>query len=415
MVAESRKQDKPGDPYIFQVLRERIIRGEYGPGTWLPTERELAEAFRVDRYAVRNALVRLATEGLIVREPGRRPWVRPHNPSPQEWPRTPAVGAEPRPHTVMAILWHHATNYNALDILRGINATLRDCEAPCRLLVFDTCGDDRPASVALERRALQAVEREGVSGAIIAPIGRGDTVPDLRRLQEKGIPVVFVDRYPHELTCDFVGIDNRASAQSIIRYLLDLGHRRIAHLTSRDAITTVQHREQGYREALHAAGITPRPEWVYRGETPADMHAALDQFFALDEPPTAVFALNDDWAHLLIAAAETRGLHVPDDLSVVGFDNYERYSPRPPLLTTQHQPFDEVGRRAAELIVERLSAPDGSTRPCQHILLPTHLVKRSTCRPLSAGDDHTEKGVIEGAEDPSEPGLPAGKITRKSL
>ena len=133
-----------------------------------------------------------------------------------------------------------------------------------------------------------------------------------------------------------------------MRYLLSLGHRRIAHITTGEPSTTVRERKQGYLDALRQAGITPKPEWIYVGSGVAapGMAHAIEQFFNLNEPPTAVFALNDALAHYFITDAEAAGYSVPDRVSVVGFDDVERFSPRPAMLTTMHQPFDRIGRLA---------------------------------------------------------------------
>jgi DNA-binding LacI/PurR family transcriptional regulator len=280
----------------------------------------------------------------------------------------------------MAILFDQTANYNSLDILRGINGVLRFHEDTYRLVLFDTFHTDSNVYRSLERRALEILEHEDMSGAIISPVGGAETLPIFRHLQEKGIPLVFVDRYPMELTCDFVGVDNFGSAREAVQHLLNLGHRRIAHLSTRP-VWTVLERERGYREALQAAGITPPPEWVYSANHEDDAEEALDQFLGLDEPPTAVFAVTDYWAHVLLTKAEARGYRVPQDLSIVGFDNVERYSLRPPILTTQYQPFDQIGSRAVQLLMERVNGKGMETLPPQHILLPTELIVRSSCAP----------------------------------
>jgi len=93
-------------------------------------------------------------------------------------------------------------------------------------------------------------------------------------------------------------------------------------------------------------------------------------------------ALNDLLAYHFMAECEKRGRRVPEDISVIGFDDLEEHSARPPILTTLHQPFDKMGRRAAEMLLRRLSGPDALREPRRHVLLPAPLVVRSTCRPL---------------------------------
>ena len=101
------------------------------------------------------------------------------------------------------------------------------------------------------------------------------------------------------------------------------------------------------------------------------------------DPVTAVFAVNDFLAHMLVNALEESGFHVPADVSVVGFDDIDRYSPRTPFLTTMRQPFEAIGERAANLLLRRLREPHGPTKPAsfRHVLLPSQLIVRKSTAP----------------------------------
>lgn len=382
-----------GQPQLFFILQERIECGVYAPGAWLPAERALAGEFRLDRSAVRRALCRLESAGLIVREPGRRPWVRGGAAAPAGR-RPPATGQanSPRParperaalRSIVAILPQHPQYPASLAILHGINAALRSAEAPLRLQVWDTHGGADHRETRLEMEALASVARERLAGAVLWHLGGAETVPPLRALEERGIPVVFVDRFPPELACDFVGGDNQAGVETALDYLRDLGHTRIAHLTTDEQSTAVLQRRDAYLDALSLTGAPPDPDLVFavsRAST-AQAASACDHFFRLADPPTAVLAMNDPLAYRFIAECGKRGIRVPEDISVVGFDDLEQHSPRPSLLTTLHQPFDKMGRRAAELLLARLSAPEAAPPVRRHVLLPTPLIARATCRAI---------------------------------
>jgi LacI family transcriptional regulator len=369
---------------IARSLKERIERREFQPGEWLPTERELAREFSADRSTVRTAIAHLAEQRLIVRENGRRPWI--NAPAGDVPERSEESGRPSALQTIAAIVPQPPT-YPALSaIQRGILHTLHQANSSYRLIVFDNQGEAWPRSVALERHALAAIENDGIAAAVLWHIGGDETLPDIERLQRKGIPLVLLDRLPEGLLCDFVGVDNRAAAREAISYLIRLGHRRIAHLTSAHNILTVREREEGYAEMLLAHGLEPSPDLVYRLEDHDDLYPnvgpAVDHFLSLPEPPTAVFALKDLLAHAFIAEVKARGLRVPEDISVIGFDDHDRHSLQPPVLTTVHQPFDRMGQRAAELLLQRLSSPRLTNTPCQHVMLPAPLVIRSTCQAL---------------------------------
>jgi len=373
---------------IAHLLQEKIARQEYKTGEWLPTERELADEFDVDRSTIRAALAHLAEQHLIVRQPGRRPWVNMRQETaamPEEQQRRLTA-----PQTIAAVI-PQPPHYPALSLIqRGILRVLRQRKPPYRLVVFDNQGEEWSQSLAQERHALEAIENEGIAAAILWSLGGKETLPEIRRLQAKGIPLVLLDRYPVDTPCDFVGVDNRTAARDAVSHLLHLGHRRIAHLTSTDRILTVREREEGYREALLSQGLEPSEALIYRLPDHDDLHPAVgsaaDHFLSLEEPPTALFALKDVLAHAFIKEVQARGLRVPEDISVVGFDDHDRHSLQPPMLTTVHQPFERMGQRAAELLLQRLAAPPAVNMPYQHVLLPAPLVVRSTCRPLSKDD-----------------------------
>lgn len=364
---------------LAEALRERIVRGDYAAGKWLPTERELAAEFRADRSTIRAALSSLAERELIKREPGHRPRVGTGE----------AVLTAQTPPVILqtlAIVSPQTPHYPASPaVQRGVLHTLRQTEAPFHLLVLENGGDTRQETYTRERQALEAVRRDGIQGVILWHQGNTETLADVRRLQETGIPIVLVDRYSPTLACDFVGIDNGEAACEAVTYLLDLGHWRVGHLTMEDATTSVSDREQGYREALASRGIRPASEWVvrlsHRESLQPPVTAAVDHFLSLAEPVTAVFAMNDLLAHALLSELQGRNIAVPEQISVMGFDDMDRNSPRPSPMTTVHQPFEQMGRKAMELLLKRLAMPGEVSTAFQHILLPTRLVVRSSCAP----------------------------------
>jgi len=367
---------------IAQALQEKIERQEYQPGEWLPTERELAREFSADRTTVRAAVAYLAEQRLIMREPGRRPWIN---------TSTEGVADSNRRNTghsalqTIAAIIPQPINYPALStIQRGVLRVLHQRKSPYRLIVFDNQGDTWSQSVALEQHALEAIEKEGIGGAILWPIGGEETLSAIEHLQRTGTPLIMLDRCPTEVPCDFIGVDNRTAARDAVTYLLDLGHRRIAHLTSTECILTVREREEGYREALLSRGVEPDEKLIYRlperDDLYPDVGPAVDCLLSLSEPPTALFALKDLLAHAFIAELGSRGLRVPEDISVVGFDDHDRHSLQRPVLTTVYQPFDRMGQHAAELLLRRLASPGLTNGPYQHLVLPAPLVVRSTCR-----------------------------------
>jgi DNA-binding LacI/PurR family transcriptional regulator len=177
-----------------------------------------------------------------------------------------------------------------------------------------------------------------------------------------------------------VRIDDVLVARTAMEHLVELGHRRIAYVggDTRDALdyTSPLARLRGYRAALDAAGIARDPEleieadWTVHGGI-----LAWPEIAALSEPPTAVFAASDEMAVGLIHAARGAGLRVPEDLSVIGIDDYEMAELFD--LTTVAQPTEQQGRIAAQQVLDAIEAGVQGWRP-QHVVLPTRLVVRGS-------------------------------------
>ena len=378
---------------VYEALREGVSAGKYPGGTWLPAERLLATEFGVDRDTIRNALTRMAKENIIVRERGKRPRVSEERSV--DLRSNSRLGDGVRPLRVAVILPQHPDYRASAAILFGMNRGVRELEYPPQLVIFDTYETPRMSVASLEEHALSSVMADRLDGAIFWYQSGAPAVPLILQCEDMGIPIVFIDRQLAGIPCDFVGIDNEIGTAQAIDHLLSLGHRRIAHLTTCEDASTVHDRERGYRSSLERAGITPRAEWLYRLRPGADLDIpeAVESWLSLDQPPTAVFAMNDVLAHRLVIALEQHGIRIPNQMSVVGFDDLEQYSPRPALLTTVHQPFDSVGKSALNVLMQRLNQESQFQQLRQHIFLPTSLVVRTTTdAPRDVRDPETTRG-----------------------
>jgi LacI family transcriptional regulator len=185
---------------------------------------------------------------------------------------------------------------------------------------------------------------------------------------------------PHTGPSDLVTIDsdNLRGGRLATGHLLDLGHRRIAMLTGRPDLQSAQLREEGYRQAMAAAGVPVDEKLVAVGAYDPEIavDAALELLTGPDRP-TAVFAANDLSAIATIEAATRLGLRVPDDLSVVGFDNVPESALCVPPLTTVDQPIRKMGQRAVELLVSLIR---GEQPDSFHVTLETNLIVRQSAR-----------------------------------
>jgi len=231
-----------------------------------------------------------------------------------------------------------------------------------------------------EVSALNRLMRGEVTGALL--LLPEESPDELRALKADGLVFVVVDPL-HDLGPDIpvVSAANSSGAYQATAHLLQLGHRRIGVITGRRDGAATRARLQGHYAALAEAGVMPDPLLEAEGDFLVPGGAAgAERLLALPTPPTAIFAFNDLMAVGALHAARARGLRLPDDLSVVGFDDTPEAEAAYPGLTTVSQPLKELGRMAVSLLVRLM---DNHRSEPLHVELATRLVVRSsTARPI---------------------------------
>lgn len=254
----------------------------------------------------------------------------------------------------------------ALELLRGVSSTLQGTDYDVLAYAGSvSAGDHR----GWERRSLSRLGGTLIDGAIlVAPT----TMP-----HDPPVPIVAVDPHTGEQDLATVSVGNTAGARAAVEHLIALGHRRIGHLRGRTDLESAQHRETGYRQALEAAGIRYDPRLVADGGyRTADSTAGANALLDLDAPPTAVFAANDLSALEMARVAMSRGLRLPHDLSIVGFDDIPDAASHTPQLTTVSQPLLDMGATAVGNLLAMLQGA-----PPEHVRMPTTLVVRGSTAP----------------------------------
>ncbi len=263
------------------------------------------------------------------------------------------------------------------ELLKGLSHAARDSGYE---LLAHSGGSGPHGHAGWERRSLARLSGTLIDGAILV-------TPTVSEWDQR-IPVVAIDPHTGGSDPPTVDSDNLGGARTAVEHLLGLGHRRIGFLAGRPDLLSAQLREQGYRQALAAAGIAVDDSLVRVGGFRAET-ATVPARELLDRPdrPTAVFAANDLTAIRTIEVARELGLDVPRDLSVIGFDDVPEASQYEIPLTTIAQPLHEMGERAMQLLLDLL---EGRDVPRRHITLDTRLVVRaSTSRP---GPDSARRG-----------------------
>ncbi|MCX7720302.1 MAG: LacI family transcriptional regulator [Dictyoglomus thermophilum] len=191
--------------------------------------------------------------------------------------------------------------------------------------------------------------------------------------QKKNMPLVILE-HPRLQEHDVVYADNVKGSYEAVMHLIELGHNRIAHITINPESIIVQERIEGYKKALEDAGIPFDADLLKIFYGKVDEESAINELFSLPDPPTAIFTFSDFMAIQVMKILIRRGYRIPDDISVVGFDD-TLANLTIPALTTVSQPFYEMGAKAAEILIERLKNPN---MPIQHVKLPTKLVIRES-------------------------------------
>jgi len=220
---------------------------------------------------------------------------------------------------------------------------------------------------------LTVLLQKQVDGVLLAPAR--STPEPVEFIQRQGVPVVVLDRRVPHAQVDVVRGDSEGGACQLIQHLLSLGHRRIAMLSGPQCVSTAVDRVTGYRQALADAGLDTSAELVYYGEfTQASGYEMAQQMLTVTPRPTALFAANNFIAIGALRALRDAGLQVPEDIALVAFDDISSGLVIEPFLTVAAQPAYEMGQRATELLLARLS---GQAPPkCQKIVLPTEIIVR---------------------------------------
>ena len=368
---------------IVETLQEQIQARSLQAGDQIPTEQELSERFGVSRITSARAVRELETLGMVRRIRGKGSFVTEET----EW----AVN-NTRSSLISLVVPFSRQTGSGYVLLEGMESQAR---ARRQLITLH----NSQASPERERDIIVEALEHRTLGLVIYPESSLENLGIFTRLLVDRVPFVVIDREVLGLEAPFVGPDNRAATRQIVDYLVSIGHRRIAYMGStRTRMLSEQDRFVGYCDGLVAAGIPVHEDHLYiSDELPASDeidvwsqvdenlamgHVALDHLMAGPEPPTAVVAINDINAAAILQAALRRGIRVPQELSITGFDDLPVASHLEVPLTTMAQPFYEIGEAAVRMLQDRIVHPSA---PVQRVLLPSALrVRASTAPPPDA-------------------------------
>ncbi len=270
---------------------------------------------------------------------------------------------------LVGILVPDISNPFYIDVLTGIEDFLHSHQY---LLIM--CNFSQNAEK--EKMYVDALVSESVDGLIVAPAHENDE--KIIALEKDNIPFVCIDRGLKDVNADVVLVDNEKGAYEAISFLLKQNYRKIAYISGLPEIPTSRQRETGYRKALEEFGVPYRKELVKYGDSGMQSGIRLaGELLSQELRPDAIFTGNN---LITLGALETimkTGLRIPEDIAIIGFDDMPFSGTLNPPLTAVRQPAYEIGRRAAELLYQRILEPD---RPNVQILLNTELIIRKSTR-----------------------------------
>jgi LacI family transcriptional regulator len=255
----------------------------------------------------------------------------------------------------------------SLELFKGIGRAIHGTEYD--LIVYSSGRIAASPQSGWERRHLSRVDGSITDGVLVVT----PTMEDLTSVS----PLVAIDPHEHNV-CPAVISTNREGAMEVMEYLIALGHRRIGFIAGRQGLVSSNRRQQGYIDALQQTGLPIDMALIQPGDyTRETGFRCAQHLFNLLDPPTAIFAANDQSALGVLDAVCKAGLRVPDDVSVVGFDNISESAYSLPGLTTVDQSVSEMGYVATTMLI-KLMQGESLDEPLRKV--PVKLIIRDSCR-----------------------------------
>lgn len=355
---------------LLDELRHSIKTGIVAPHDRLPSEWELVEALNISRATIQRAWQAAEEEGLIYRIAGKGTFV--------------AEQAAPCDRGVVGFFIPEYRGTFAVQMLSGAERVLRQHGFKLQFAVTDR-------AISEENRLLESLMRDRASGCILVPSSRGEERERLLTTRPLPLPVVLMDRPLLGVDVPCVSSKNYEGARLAVEHLVGIGHRRVLFV-ARDHmhLWTVAERWRAYQDVLRHAGGEPLPPLLvgvgtgemssyeaYHDTDITEMELLMARMTAPDRP-TAIFAVNDWIALKVQRALHSVGLRVPEDVSLVGFDDMDIAALQTPPLTTVAQNATVIGAEAARRLITLI---DGEPPSSIMTLVPTRLVVRSSTLP----------------------------------
>jgi len=362
----------PGSPIpkyhqLKNIVKQSIEKGKIKPNQKIPSETELMRTYKVSRYTVRQALGQLVNEGWLYKEQGIGTFCAKRTKNDSK--RTLMIG----------VISEVVSNYIFPSIIHGID----DVVHPKGYSIILGNANHQTEK---EATYIENMIAKKVDGLIIEPTRSAlanMNIEHFHKLKKMGIPFVMIDSYFEELNPSYVCVDDILGGYLATEHLIKLGHRRVGIIYKSEHMPAVR-RFQGYKKALKEYQINYSEEFVKSFTSPEEENptpSLIKELLQLKNPPTAIFCYNDQIAFQACRSLKKSGLRVPDDVSLIGFDDSDLAILSEVPLTTIAHPKYKMGEKAAKMLLQLIEKKNVS-RPLQFVYKP-RLVIRDSCKSIS--------------------------------
>lgn len=354
-------------------IRSKILDGTYAPNQKISSESELMKQFDVSRHTVRIAIGELVSEGWLYTEQGAGTFCADRSFMQRETSTT-------RPKKI-AIVTTYISDYIFPSIIRGAEAEIS--KEGYQVSLFSTNND-----LENEKRILESIISQQFDGAIIEPTRSATSNPNINyylNLESLGIPYIMINAFYDELEPVSVVMDDEKGGFLQTEHLIQLGHRNIAGFFKTDDMQGSK-RMKGFIKAHRVNGVQVNPKNIITYNTleksskPAEILQAMLE--SPSEKPTALVCYNDELVMNLLDVIRKKGLSVPEDISIVGFDNSVLAEVSEVKLTTIEHPKCELGEVAAKMMLEMILK--GKSHTVQSVVFEPKVIQRNSTKSNSA-------------------------------
>ncbi len=357
--------EKPLYIQVKDFILRNIKDNTFLVGEAIPPERDLSDQLDVSRYTIRKAIQELVQDGYLYRVQGNGTFV-----FSKEKP-----GRKTSNEIGVILPFYEGVS---LEILEGIEASFESINY--RFTVSNSRDNYKR-----EARSIQKMKSDGVNGLIICPAEDQKDSTIIADLKSEGFPFVLVDRRLQYCETDCVMSDNISGGYKAAEYLIKLGHKKIAFIKNEYIKTSsIEDRIIGYKSALQQYGLDDDSRLILSYNLSLEKEEVYSRIhkFIQEKEPTAVIAVHDKVALDIVKMSREKNINIPKDLSLITFDNTDIVKHLQVPLTSVVQSTEDIGKKAVELLVEKVNNKDEQNKIVQQIYYPVELVIRDSCSEL---------------------------------